>query len=298
MAAQPRVRGERSGSVELALLIAGSAPRARGTGHGVDGRRQHRRLSPTCAGNGCAGHRGAAAATAQPRVRGERRSASACAINHAGSAPRARGTGPAWRRRPRRSAAQPRVRGERGIRGVRAPAPHGSAPRARGTAWGHGQTPSRRRLSPACAGNGQSVPDRTGVWAAQPRVRGERRVITRISFERTGSAPRARGTALQRHTPPQRRRLSPACAGNGLGRVRAARAAAGSAPRARGTVDPRMAAPTALAAQPRVRGERRRLRGRLVLRRGSAPRARGTDNRHPRSARRWRLSPACAGNGR
>ena len=227
VAAQSRVRGERSAAVCGTSPAIGSAPRARGTGAHEPAVDPRHRLSPACAGNGrrravlarrpsaqprvrgerqpvgpiAGGGRWApspAATTAQPRVRGERSKYTPESLISRGSAPRARGTGGLHRAPPAMMAAQPRVRGERCALCPGIPLDAGSAPRARGTGCGPRWRPGRWRLI-------------------------------------TGSAPRARGTASSRSCSPGARRLSPACAGNG----------------ARGVLS--VGEP---AAQPRVRGER------------------------------------------
>ena len=177
----------------------------------------------------------------------------------------------------------------------------------------------------------------SSAFAAQPRVRGERLSAAALMISIIGSAPRARGTGDPVGAVRVGSRLSPACAGNGLGssnspscspaqpRVRGERAVlltrqreiTGSAPRARGTeLDPakecarsrlspacagngghRRVADPRRSAQPRGRGERRPPDRSKSRDAGSAPRARGTGGRRHDRGGSRRLSPACAGNG-
>ena len=224
----------------IILALTGSAPRARGTAGLAVVQDADERFSPACAGNGHARDRTDRKRSVQPRVRGERSGGWGIAIPDDGSAPRARGTAPrthdprlasrfspacagngrCCRARPRRRTVQPRVRGGRDNAAWSKVNCSGSAPRARGTGVTHGLSLAAFRFSPACAGNGSLRP--SGVWLAsvQPRVRGEREVISADDDPSGGSAPRARGTAPYdaRDILPQR--FSPACAGNGRCRCR------------------------------------------------------------------------------
>jgi hypothetical protein len=173
--------------------------------------------------------------------------------------------------------------------------------------------------------------------AAHPRVRGERALAVGAAAVLYGSTPRARGTARRQRPHGHRRRLIPACAGNGRPppgpqslrtahpRVRGERGRAGagdpvqrgSSPRARGMgedVSPLfrlarlipacagngrgcLAALSPGPAHPRVRGERYRQAIDAGGSDGSSPRARGTDRGRRPRVHRHRLIPACAGNG-
>ncbi len=107
-------------------------------------------------------------------------------------------------------------------------------------------------------------------------MRGERTRSPRPGTSYSGSAPRARGTALAVADAQVDIRFSPACAGNGPFRRRRS---------------------VRRSVQPRVRGERVWLDRRIDRGHGSAPRARGTAQRLRRATVRGRFSPACAGNG-
>ena len=274
----------------------------------------------------------------------------------AGSAPRARGTRLAQRlqllivrispacagntstKSPREphTPDQPRVRGEHLRSGRRVSQRAGSAPRARGTRAIPSAWSAFSRISPACAGNTSKTTPLRQTLPDQPRVRGEHSVGHADQVERDGSAPRARGTRRGERGGGQFVRISPACAGNTAGTLRAPGTSPdqprvrgehvtgtvtggtppGSAPRARGTRDaatvglahrrisPACAGNTATCAnsspcatdQPRVRGEHARYRPTVGADGGSAPRARGTRRGRAGARATRRISPACAGN--
>ena len=167
------MRGEQQFDLAQQDGVAGSSPRARGTGRRCACCHRYCRFIPACAGNSsCTGIR-QRMTSVHPRVRGEQGHGGGQAAHDAGSSPRARGTAGrrSWRcpacrfipacagnsrgMRPLISASpvHPRVRGEqRDGRGAFQPA-SGSSPRARGTGR---STPARqpgRRFIPACAGN-------------------------------------------------------------------------------------------------------------------------------------------------
>ena len=171
----------------------------------------------------------------------------------------------------------PRVRGERVSRRSPQHLQTGSSPRARGTERLDPVVEPWVRFIPACAGNGGLRVQGSGDWPVHPRVRGERVPALSVHRRRTGSSPRARGTASLGCPPHPPHRFIPACAGNG------SRPVPGTGPRA---------------VHPRVRGERglRGLGGHGVA--GSSPRARGTALLVPAAVPPGRFIPACAGNGR
>ena len=281
-----------------------------------------------------------------------------CGFTRSGSAPRVRGTDRESGRRVARArfspacagngrydrsetkgcAVQPRVCGERATWATYSGPSGGSAPRVRGTGR-HGPAGlGRGRFSPACAGNGHAESSRAMAKAVQPRVCGERGLRSDRCGHANGSAPRVRGTVPAVAVAAFVNRFSPACAGNGRGKLTgqqrvavqprvcgergspaAIRAAvSGSAPRVRGTVNqlefgtragrfsPACAGngsrgsgdATAATVQPRVCGERLHFVNDRPADGGSAPRVRGTVLRPGASAELRRFSPACAGNGR
>ena len=174
---QPRVCGERNQSPIASPNAGGSAPRVRGTVSRHPRYHRAARFSPACAGNGQRRQRTVRRVPVQPRVCGERSSATFRGLRPSGSAPRVRGTD-RWRQLyrtshrfspacagngspgrvfPSSAAVQPRVCGEREIASAESGRAIGSAPRVRGTAEGHRPHIVSQRFSPACAGNGKST---------------------------------------------------------------------------------------------------------------------------------------------
>ena len=174
----PRVRGEQGDVDRRVVAVAGSSPRARGTGGQVLGRAAGGRFIPACAGNRRRVAAWSTAATVHPRVRGEQGTAQMIVGLFVGSSPRARGTGPA---RPGRRAGcrfipacagnsaattstacttpvHPRVRGEQGTILNQVSAGTGSSPRARGTGRRRALSRCAGRFIPACAGNRRNTP--------------------------------------------------------------------------------------------------------------------------------------------
>ncbi len=109
----------------------------------------------------------------------------------------------------------------------------------------------------------------------QPRVCGERPPLTGAVRINYGSAPRVRGTRPRSGPRFDRRRFSPACAGNALPN--------------HSTLSPH-------AVQPRVCGERPHTAEQGLRFAGSAPRVRGTPGTESGDNVHERFSPACAGN--
>ena len=193
------------------------------------------------------------------------------------------------------------------------------------------------RFSPARAGNGDAHAARGDESAVQPRACGEREPFPKYAVGRRGSAPRVRGTGINKGLVTWALRFSPARAGNGSSEhtkehVRsvqpracgervasycASASAAGSAPRVRGTdnnggeclmvarFSPARAGNGLAGAasqyhcpvQPRACGERIKCQAACTAWVGSAPRVRGTEWSRHRLAARVRFSPARAGNG-
>ena len=128
---QPRVRGEHAGGLGHGEVDGGSAPRARGTLSAGGAIAPDDRISPACAGNTPPPTRRASSSTDQPRVRGEH----ARNIDHRGHLHGSR------------------VRGEHAERTAKLRSLGGSAPRARGTPSSGPPAQHPNRISPACAGN-------------------------------------------------------------------------------------------------------------------------------------------------
>ena len=136
--------------------IAGSAPRARGTGALATEALRLQRLSPACAGNGAPHRRARSTMPAQPRVRGERGPLGVDDHADLRLSPACAGNGASAVFAHQLLTAQPRVRGERHGGTAKRRLVGGSAPRARGTGSPYRIGLESGRLSPACAGNGES----------------------------------------------------------------------------------------------------------------------------------------------
>ena len=173
----PRVRGEQGDVDRRVVAVAGSSPRARGTGGQVLGRAAGGRFIPACAGNSWAPSTTPTAASVHPRVRGEQGTILNQVSAGTGSSPRARGTAsaPRWppaetrfipacagnsprrRRCTTTRPVHPRVRGEQARHHRRCGKHLGSSPRARGTVQQMERVRRRLRFIPACAGNRPSL---------------------------------------------------------------------------------------------------------------------------------------------
>ena len=291
----PRVRGEQGDVDRRVVAVAGSSPRARGTGGQVLGRAAGGRFIPAYAGNRRRVAAWSTAATVHPRVRGEQGTAQMIVGLFVGSSPRARGTAGHLQRRRRqhrfipacagnrapsstRSApapVHPRVRGEQHLRrDGRRPRP-GSSPRARGTAHVVGAVPPLGRFIPACAGNRRATIDAAANISVHPRVRGEQFSSRLKCACMVGSSPRARGTDPHSRAKWDRARFIPACAGNS------------------GLV---VGSPSLPPVHPRVRGEQGMRSAGGGPKTGSSPRARGTEEPADEPHQAHRFIPACAGN--
>ena len=132
------------------------------------------------------------------------------------------------------------------------------------------------RFSPARAGNGDAHAARGDESAVQPRACGEREPFPKYAVGRRGSAPRVRGTGINKGLVTWALRFSPARAGNG------------SSEHTKEHVR---------SVQPRACGERVASYCASASAAGSAPRVRGTEWSRHRLAARVRFSPARAGNG-
>ena len=151
----------------------------------------------------------------------------------------------------------------------------GSPPRVRGTVEAAGDEVKENRITPACAGNSRWwIILEVWCWD-HPRVCGEQDFLTVFHPRKQGSPPRVRGTGRRSDKCDSEHRITPACAGNSVWRDRYA---------------------VARQDHPRVCGEQ--IKGRFEEREkeGSPPRVRGTVRSVPETAKRERITPACAGN--
>ena len=170
----------------------------------------------------------------------------------------------------------PRERGERRARYVIYYANAGSSPRARGTGARVIAAAAAWRFIPASAGNGRVAELWPKLTTVHPRERGERELDAAQDALKTGSSPRARGTAVGVGLGPFGCRFIPASAGNGYW------------PGVRSASRP---------VHPRERGERPARKHGTPANRGSSPRARGTVRQIIRDNGESRFIPASAGNG-
>ena len=172
----------------------------------------------------------------------------------------------------------------------------GSSPRARGTHRPEKFAGVVERFIPACAGNTRRPGRAQSRGTVHPRVRGEHRVMMRLSSSASGSSPRARGTHLLRSGGVRVRLVHPRVRGEHEPSRKSPGDSYGSSPRARGTRLVAHPQRTFRLVHPRVRGEHVQLGNGGVNESGSSPRARGT-HRHGEARRRQsRFIPACAGN--
>ncbi len=116
VAVQPRVCGERHTPKRCFAEVGGSAPRVRGTLHRPRHSRLVGRFSPACAGNALALRSSTIAAAVQPRVCGERYTATSIKKRIDGSAPRVRGTPAGGASRTARSRFSPACAGNASLR--------------------------------------------------------------------------------------------------------------------------------------------------------------------------------------
>ncbi len=212
----------------------------------------------------------------------------------------------------------------------------GSPPRVRGTVAAADIFFVQRRITPACAGNSSSRPHGRSPCSDHPRVCGEQHAFNLLSVSQQGSPPRVRGTALCPWSPCQARGITPACAGNSIGKLKDGSIATdhprvcgeqtgaihstshhpGSPPRVRGTaaVTPALYLVTGITPacagnrespdgglchggdHPRVCGEQERVNRFSVRCHGSPPRVRGTAFQGGDNDGLTRITPACAGN--
>jgi len=192
----------------------------------------------------------------------------------------------------------------------------GSPPRALGAAgrgWGAVRAGG---ITPACAGSSRNRRPRTPGAGDHPRVRGEQPERDGNGWRLAGSPPRARGAGHPENCTPDRRGITPACAGSSFGirsasaqnrdhpRVRGEQRSScsfdspneGSPPRARGAGSRQSGRRRRNRDHPRVRGEQHEQGHQLAVLTGSPPRARGAGELAPAPLRARGITPACAGS--
>ncbi len=189
----PRVCGEQRRFARIKIYGIGSPPRVRGTEKRVRKGEQKWRITPACAGNSLSVMLPPPALGDHPRVCGEQFGRKSWMSSAYGSPPRVRGTvhgGPrgreGWRITPAcagkrscggcelgRIADHPRVCGEQAPCWPPARPSRGSPPRVRGTAKLNASATIARGITPACAGNSQTIHLLQIRQKDHPRVCGE-----------------------------------------------------------------------------------------------------------------------------
>ena len=350
------MRGEQSAFSRSKSLCTGSPPLARGTGTGSESIKDFGGITPACAGNSFLPASFYIQSRDHPRLRGEQLKTISREIMSGGSPPLARGTAPWVRpyaqvqritpacagnsirgiRHASRTRDHPRLRGEQRFSKKARDVSQGSPPLARGTARNRLKLDSRSRITPACAGNRQTIDTDDAPSEDHPRLRGEQRGVRSAMATCRGSPPLARGTACQDSGRTPLPGITPACAGNSQvkfgkqlfhgdhPRLRGEQfisissnvCTLGSPPLARGTgrglslsVLPYGITPACAGNSPRpryivhwrkdhprLRGEQRKWAVTEICRIGSPPLARGTAHHVGLGCRQKRITPACAGN--
>ena len=110
----------------------------------------------------------------------------------------------------------PRLRGEQPDYAGHLPDIIGSPPLARGTAYCSGYGFAYLGITPACAGNRQSMKLKYALYQDHPRLRGEQHMTDDKTVKELGSPPLARGTVPLARKRRVRHGITPACAGNSL----------------------------------------------------------------------------------
>ena len=165
--------------------------------------------------------------------------------------------------------------GEQFGRHIPASRQRGSPPRVRGTGICKIFCTHGLRITPACAGNSDTLPISPIVPRDHPRVCGEQQnQITLVDIFR-GSPPRVRGTVPIGMQVVYIFRITPACAGNS------------SLPSSNRKP---------MQDHPRVCGEQLWRTKSPAFAIGSPPRVRGTGNSSSTYFAPYRITPACAGN--
>ena len=153
--------------------------------------------------------------------------------------------------------------------------PGGSPPRVRGTGFRVLDPDGVLRITPACAGNSETLRDLGNFLQDHPRVCGEQSAILSRASAVMGSPPRVRGTAAPNGWAWIRGRITPACAGNSFLQYLC------------GFI---------IGDHPRVCGEQPLPCAVTLTSTGSPPRVRGTVRYKQNLFIQYRITPACAGN--
>ena len=230
----PRVCGEQPYGFPSYMMDEGSPPRVRGTVLGALLSAPVVRITPACAGNRTKPGWGGNGIWDHPRVCGEQMHRKTHLYCNIGSPPRVRGTGlsdsahrtpvritPACAgnspcshscRAPARD--HPRVCGEQFSTLRENLGLWGSPPRVRGTDLPRLIQLAVFWITPACAGNSQTIHLLQIRQKDHPRVCGEQGNAWVGDNAQVGSPPRVRGTVIPHFLIKPRQGITPACAGN------------------------------------------------------------------------------------
>ena len=212
--AHPHARGERSGMTPREAYNNGSSPRAWGTHHAAETKRQFCRLIPTRVGNAPMASCRRLMTTAHPHARGERNTSGASTRMFFGSSPRAWGTPRADPSQHRKHRLIPTRVGNASCWPPMLLPWLGSSPRAWGT-HSHTEFPAaHRRLIPTRVGNARVRYCLVSSASAHPHARGERSSASLLISRGAGSSPRAWGTPGASARAPRKTRLIPTRVGN------------------------------------------------------------------------------------
>ena len=279
----------------MAISVAGSSPRVRGTANRRRCVGKNRRFIPAGAGNRRHGSDRPVPPAVHPRGCGEQRCLVTQGWRQDGSSPRVRRTDLHGKVAPTQhrfipagagnsagrivsildGPVHPRGCGEQGDDTAVTVSATGSSPRVRGTGGKALDLIRGKRFIPAGAGNSAPPCRRSRPRSVHPRGCGEQYVMEFTVIDRAGSSPRVRGTGPGNPRAQQARRFIPAGAGNRADRDAVIR---------RNPVHPRGC------------GEQSPRRLNEIPGGGSSPRVRGTGRRCRRGGSSHRFIPAGAGN--
>ena len=166
------------------------------------------------------------------------------------------------------------MRGEKQLRLLRKNYPEGSPPHARGKEDRSRAGIFWKRITPACAGKRRGDAGGNRRTQDHPRMRGEKALLPGERRQNLGSPPHARGKVHVNRESKRHFRITPACAGKSLRPSRGCH----------GKED-----------HPRMRGEKAHAVFFVAVDIGSPPHARGKESKALGMARKFRITPACAG---
>ena len=229
----PRMRGEDAAANATTSIVAGSPPHARGRRFPCIRVDEIFGITPACAGKTSIPPGENRTVTDHPRMRGEDVVSEVVDFREEGSPPHARGRPtpnadfrvgggitPACAGKTRRGRAcqrpvgdHPRMRGEDANGNCIWQIVPGSPPHARGRRRPCERRRRRGRITPACAGKTVMVHTSEGLLPDHPRMRGEDGGCQCHVPNPPGSPPHARGRLHPPLATPERRRITPACAG-------------------------------------------------------------------------------------